>query len=63
MDENKALGIKSAAEFIGCSEWKLRQLVKEGKIPFYRIGNRIKFSSNSLSKWVTAAEKRNYKYS
>lgn len=60
---NKALGIKEASEFLGCGEWKLRQLVKENKIPYYRIGNRIKFSEQALEKWINSEMKRNYKYS
>ena len=53
----KTYDIEQAAEFIGCKPWKLRQLVKDKKIPHYRVGNRIRFTDLALSKWIQAQER------
>ena len=58
----KTYDIKGACELIGCSEWLLRKMVRESKIPYYKIGNRIRFTDVTLSKWMLKQEDKNYKY-
>ena len=35
---NKIVGIKSAADITGLSEWELRTGAKNGKYPYLRVG-------------------------
>lgn len=58
----KQMGItpKEAAEFIGCSEYTIKDLARRKDIPHYRVGNRIMFTRTSLEKWVRDQEKNNY---
>lgn len=51
--------VKEAAPYIGASEYKLRELVRQKKIPAYRIGNKIMFRKSSLDEWIANQEKQN----
>lgn len=57
IDENVRFTPKQASEFLGCSEYKVRQMVREGDIPSYRIGVKIMFSKATLEKWIANQEK------
>ncbi|MFA5305908.1 MAG: helix-turn-helix domain-containing protein [Candidatus Babeliales bacterium] len=41
-----------AAEHIGCSYGKLMQMVRNGEIPHFRIGNRVFFMKEKLDEWL-----------
>jgi len=56
MLENKRLKPQEAAEYIGCSYWKIMDLVRKNQIPFYRIGNRVLFTQLGLDKWIKKQE-------
>lgn len=55
----KTYDIRGASELIGCKETKLRSLVRNGEIPYYRVGNRIRFTDVALSKWMFKQERMN----
>jgi excisionase family DNA binding protein len=59
-EKSTGLTPKEAAEFIGCSEYTIKQLAREKRIPHYRIGVRIMFTRPALVKWIANQEKRNY---
>ena len=44
--------IKELSTYIKTSVPKIRKLVREKKIPYFRVGNRIKFDINEIDKWV-----------
>ncbi|WP_339851146.1 helix-turn-helix domain-containing protein [Paenibacillus sp. FSL W7-1088] len=50
------MSIKEAAPYIGASPYKLREMVREKKIPAYRIGNKIMFRKEALDKWILNQE-------
>lgn len=50
-----------AAKFIACSEYTVKDLARRGLIPYYKIGNRLRFNSSSLEKWIEQQEQKNYK--
>jgi len=54
--ENKRLKPQEAATYIGCSYWKIMDLVRRNQIPFYRIGNRVLFTPVGLDKWIKKQE-------
>lgn len=59
---NKALNLtpKEAAELIGCSEYTIKELARQNRIPSHRIGNLIKFTREGLEAWIQAQEKKSW---
>lgn len=57
---NKRLNLKpkEACDIIGCSEYKIKELARQGKIPHHRIGNRIMFTREGLEEWIMQMEKK-----
>lgn len=47
---------KQAAAYIGCSYWKLLEMVKAGQIPCIGIGSRKLFRKASLQLWMDNLE-------
>lgn len=60
--ESYGMNTKEASKFIGCSAYTIRELAREKKIPYYKIGNRIMFTKETLMKWINRQEDRNWKY-
>ncbi len=60
--EPYGMNTKEASKFIGCSAYTIRELAREKKIPYYKIGNRIMFSKEYLIKWMSKQEERNWRY-
>jgi excisionase family DNA binding protein len=58
MVELKETGNKAdvVARYLGCSEYTVRQLAREGALPFYRVGNRMFFRKLSIEKWIEEKE-------
>lgn len=54
--EREIMNIKQAAEYLGQSEWTLREWVRMRKIPFNRINGCIKFKKSRLDRWVDKGE-------
>lgn len=52
--------VKEAAPFIGASEFKLREMVRQKEIPHYRIGSRIFFRKPILEQWIEQQEQQNF---
>ena len=49
---NEVMDVKEAKAYLKISEAKLRRLVTEKRIPYFRIDGRILFSHVSLEKWI-----------
>lgn len=39
------------------SYWKLLELVRAGKIPYFKVGSRILFRRDALDNWISELEK------
>ncbi|MGN1097402.1 MAG: helix-turn-helix domain-containing protein [Clostridia bacterium] len=50
---------REASEILGCSEYTLRQKVREGLIPHYRVGKRMFLRKSSLLSWIEEQELKN----
>lgn len=46
------LNLKEILDYLSISESMLRKLIREKRIPHFRIGNRIKFNLNEINKWI-----------
>lgn len=42
------------------SYWKLLELVRAGKIPYFKVGNRILFKRESLNNWISDLEQNQF---
>jgi len=47
-----ALSCAEAAEQLGVSEWTVRRLVRDGKLPSLRIERRVLIPATGLALWV-----------
>ena len=54
---SRTYGVEQAAEFIGCSKWKIYEMVKSGQLPHFKVGSSIRFTDISLSKWMRDQER------
>lgn len=50
-----------AGQLVGCSAYTIKELAREKRIPFYRVGTRYMFTRSALMKWIEDQEKNNYK--
>lgn len=50
------LNIKELSSYLTISESEIRKMVRENKIPHFRLGNRIKFNIETIEEWVKKLE-------
>ena len=50
------MSLKELCEYVGLSHVTVRKRIKEGAIPFKRIGNLYKFSKEEIDNWVKTGE-------
>ena len=53
---------KEVADFLKMSVVSVNKYVREGRIPFYRIGPRsVRFDSDVIAKWARSQPNREYR--
>ncbi len=57
--EKKYLNTQEACEFLGISKATLFRLKKEGRIPFIKLGNSLKFDKDDLIKFMNNLKEEN----
>ena len=50
--------VKELSNYLQTSIPQIRKLVREKKIPYFRVGNRIKFDLNEINKWIEKAQEK-----
>ncbi len=55
--------IKELSSYLRISISEIRKLVKQNKIPHFRVGNRIKFELNTINLWIEKLEQKESKKS
>lgn len=50
--------IKELSNYLQTSIPQIRKLVREKKIPYFRVGNRIKFDLNEINKWIEKLQEK-----
>lgn len=50
--EKRVLNSTEAAQYLGISYWLLRKLVREKKIPHYKIESKTLFTTEILDKYI-----------
>lgn len=51
--------IKELSSYLKISPSEIRKLVRQNQIPYFRVGNRIKFEKQSINEWIENLEKDN----
>jgi excisionase family DNA binding protein len=47
-----AYKIEELADILNCSDWKLYQMVKGGRIPHFKLGSMIRFDPKLIANWL-----------
>lgn len=55
--------VKELSNYLQTSIPQIRKLVREKKIPYFRVGNRIKFDINEINKWIDNLQENEIKMS
>ena len=61
--EKEICGIKEIAKYLNISESGVRKLVREKRIPYFRILSSIKFDLKEIKEWINEyvkSESRNF---
>ena len=64
--EKRVLDSVEAAQYLGISYWLIRKLVREKKIPYYKIESKTLFTKEILDKYIQDSleeTKKKVKYS
>jgi excisionase family DNA binding protein len=56
--EKEVLNVKKAAEFLGFTEYTIREHCKAGKIPAKKVGGEWRFLKSELISWLREGEKK-----
>ena len=55
--------IKEIADYLDISVAEIRKMVRAKKIPFFRLGNRLKFRKNTIDSWLEKLQENEMKKS
>ena len=55
------LDIKQLSTYLQVSISEIRKLVRQRNIPYFRIGNRLKFDFANINLWIEELEEKNKK--
>lgn len=55
------LDIKQLSTYLQVSISEIRKLVRQRNIPYFRIGNRLKFDLENINLWIEELEEKNKK--
>lgn len=56
----ETLTIPELSKYLNISSQTIRKLVKNGDLPFFKVGDTVKFSKNSIDEWIHNQELFNY---
>ena len=54
IDKETGLTPQEAGDLLGCSAYTIKELARGNRIPFYRVGNRYRFTRSTLTEWMAA---------
>ncbi len=46
------LTAKEASTYLHCSYWLITKMVRENKLPYFKIGRKILFNEEALNDWI-----------
>lgn len=51
--------VKEVAKYLNCSVSSIRTLVRNKKIPYFRIGSKLNFNKEAVDNWIHNQEVHN----
>lgn len=57
MSFKQIVNIKELSKYLCCSVSKIRKMIYENSIPYFRIGNRYMFDISTINIWITELHK------
>ena len=48
----KVLNVKEVKEYLSVSKSTIRKLVRENKIPYFRVASKILFDQEKINQWI-----------
>lgn len=58
---NNIYTVNEVARWLRVSDKKIRQMLKDGEIPYIKVGNRYRFVGWQMEKWANQKQKENKK--
>ena len=55
--------IQTVSSYLKVSVSEVRKLVRENKVPYFRVGNRLRFDLKKINNWLEKLEEENAKKS
>lgn len=55
--------IQDLSSYLKVSVSEVRKLVRENKVPYFRVGNRLRFDLKKINNWLEKLEEENAKKS
>ena len=52
----KVLNVKEVKDYLSVSESTIRKLVRENKIPYFRVASKILFDQEKIDLWVDSQQ-------
>ena len=52
----EVMNVKEVAEYLNCSQSSIRNLVRDKKIPVFKINSKLNFNKESIDNWVHTQE-------
>lgn len=59
MNQRTIFDVKECKEYLHIKDSLIRKLVKESKIPYFRLGSKIMFNKESIDLWIHNQEIEN----
>lgn len=53
----EVLSVKEVAKYLNCSESTIRKMVREMKIPCFRLCSKISFYKRTIDEWIEGLQK------
>lgn len=55
--------IQELSNYLKVSVSEIRKLVREKRVPFFRVGNRLRFDLKKINSWIEELQENEQKYS
>ena len=50
------MNVKEVAEYLKCSESSIRNMVRDKKIPVFKINSKLNFNKEAIDNWIHTQE-------
>ena len=50
------MNVKEVAEYLNCSQSSIRNLIRDKKIPVFKINSKLNFNKEAIDNWIRSQE-------